>query len=229
MIYVDHAGGGCMSLQQGAAADRPAASTPPLLILITGPPCTGKTTLGRRISEDFGLPFFYKDGFKERMYDIVKTAGQEAGETADGAEGGIERETSRLLGRFSIECLKIVLEAMLASGQSLVIEANFDSGLFSPYLDELRARYAFGVAQIQLVADGETLLARFVQREHTTRHPGHQGLKHLDSIRPVLLRGEQPPLRIKGDLLRLDTTDFDRFPYERVHELCARLLASSSV
>ncbi len=46
-------------------------------------------------------------------------------------------------------------------------------------------------------------------------------MKYLDSTRPVLLRGEQPPLQIEGDLLRLDTTDFDRVPYERVRELCA--------
>lgn len=198
----------------------------PILIVITGPPCTGKTTLGRRISGDFGLSFFYKDGFKERMYDIVEEAGRRAGETAAGTTGagGIERETSRLLGRISIECLKIVLESMLASGQSLIVEANFDSDLFSPYLNELRARYAFHAAQIQLVTDGETLLARFIQREQAERHPGHRGLKHLDSIRPVLLRGEQPPLQIEGDLLRLDTTDFDCFPYARVWELCASLL-----
>ena len=140
----------------------------PLLVIVTGPPCTGKTTLGRRIAQEFGLPFFYKDGFKERMYDA---AAEHSGSP------DIPRELSRLLGRFSMDSLLFVAESMLAARQSLILEANFDSRLFSPRLADLQTRYEFHVAQIQLKADGPTLLERFIRREQEDRHPGHQGLR----------------------------------------------------
>ncbi len=35
----------------------------PCIIIITGLPGTGKTTLGKRLSENLAVPFFYKDLF----------------------------------------------------------------------------------------------------------------------------------------------------------------------
>ncbi|MFZ4462043.1 MAG: AAA family ATPase [Patescibacteria group bacterium] len=40
-----------------------------LLIIITGLPCTGKTTLGRKLAEELRLPFVSKDDFKELLFD----------------------------------------------------------------------------------------------------------------------------------------------------------------
>ncbi len=39
------------------------------LIIILGPPGTGKTTLGKRIAKDLNLPFVHKDGIKELLFD----------------------------------------------------------------------------------------------------------------------------------------------------------------
>ena len=35
------------------------------LIIVTGAPAAGKTMVGRRLAEAFGLPFVYRDGIKE--------------------------------------------------------------------------------------------------------------------------------------------------------------------
>ena len=38
--------------------------THPTLIIVTGAPATGKSTLAERLSDEFDLPLFTKDGFK---------------------------------------------------------------------------------------------------------------------------------------------------------------------
>jgi adenylate kinase family enzyme len=38
-----------------------------LLIVITGPPATGKTYLGKLLSEQYSLPHFSKDSFKDSI------------------------------------------------------------------------------------------------------------------------------------------------------------------
>ena len=136
----------------------------------------------------------------------------------------LTRDVSRLLGRISMGCLQIACEEMLARNQSHILEANFDRQLFSPYLTQLKFRYAFHVAQVQLKANGETLLERFVRREHEDRHPGHQGLAFLESVKPILLRGEQEPLNVEGDLLTLDTTDFALLDYACIYNLLTQRL-----
>ncbi len=173
-------------------------------MIITGPACTGKTTLGRWLSETCGLPFFHKDGFKEMMYDVVMER--------QGLEG-ITPEMSQAMGRMSVRCLEIVMEEMLSQRLSLIVDANFDSDLFSPVLNRMVRRHPCRIVQAQLKCDGMTLQERFIRREQTDRHPGHQGLTQMERVRPVLLRGEQKPLDVEGDLLVFDTTDFAQVDY----------------
>ncbi len=179
----------------------------PVLIFITGPACTGKTTLSRWLSESTGLPLFYKDGFKESMYDVIIEQ--------QGIEG-ITQPVTKMLGRISMECLYLVMEEMLSKSLSLILEANFDRTLFSPAVNRICARYPCHIVQIQLKCEGATLLERFVRREQEDRHPGHQGLKYLMDLQTTLLRGEQEPLDVPGDLLVFDTTDFAQVDYSNL-------------
>ena len=45
--------------------------TKSLLIIINGAPCTGKTTLGRKLAKQLCLPFLSKDGIKEVLFDTL--------------------------------------------------------------------------------------------------------------------------------------------------------------
>ena len=40
-----------------------------LFIIVTGAPCTGKTSIALYLAEKFQLPVVYKDGIKERLFD----------------------------------------------------------------------------------------------------------------------------------------------------------------
>ena len=75
---------------------------PPLLVIVTGPPCTGKTTLARRLAADLGLPLMSKDTIKETLFEVL---------------GVPDRAGSKRLGGASMELLYTFIEAQLAAGQ----------------------------------------------------------------------------------------------------------------
>ena len=86
------------------------ATFAPALIIVSGAPGTGKTTLGRRIAGSLGIPYIGKDLIKESLFDSLGTR---------------DREWSMRLGVASIELLFKLIESHLMLGQSLVAESNF--------------------------------------------------------------------------------------------------------
>src|SRR5690348_7819166 len=168
-------------------------SNPPLVI-VTGPPASGKTTLGRALAERLDMPFLYKDGIKETLFDTL---------------GWSDREWSRRLGVATYALLFSMLEMELAARRSLVIESNFDAERDGPCFLALRERYGFRPVQVCCVADGAVLLERFRSRAATNeRHPGHVELANIAEFEPVLLRGRLDPLPLDSLVIEVDTTDF---------------------
>lgn len=175
-------------------------STP--LIIILGPPATGKTTLGRRLAADLRLPFLSRDDFKERLFDRL---------------GWRDREWSRQLGVASWDLLWHAVECQLAAGKAAIAESNFNGPLATAKVRELAARYDFAPVQINCVTAGAVLVERHRRRaESGERHPGH--VDYLESVRAelrdTLLRGRYEPLAIGGRTIELDTTDFAALDYD---------------
>jgi predicted kinase len=165
----------------------------PVLILVNGLPCTGKTTLARELAARLALPLFTKDQVKELLFDTL---------------GWSDRAWSRQLGVASTTVLFSVVESELRAGRSLVAESNFHPELDGARVLALQERYDFATMQILCVADGPTLWARY-QRRATgqERHPGHLDHILLDELRPQLLRGRVDPLPVGGAVREVDTTD----------------------
>jgi adenylate kinase family enzyme len=42
-----------------------------LIVVVTGPPAAGKTTIARGLVEHLGLPLFEKDAIKELLYETI--------------------------------------------------------------------------------------------------------------------------------------------------------------
>jgi predicted kinase len=174
----------------------------PLMIIVSGLPCTGKTTLARKIADRFRLPLVTKDGVKELLFDTL---------------GWKDRDWSRQLSATSYSLLFYFIEAQLAAGCSLVVEGNFDPEIHGERFMALQQVYAYEPLQIQCVTDGEVLFERYKKRgESGRRHPGHVDAETFEELKPLLLQGRLKPIAIGSKYIEVDTTDFSNVDYQRL-------------
>ncbi len=183
-----------------------AAAQPPPMLIVSGAPATGKTTLGKRIASDFALPFLSRDDIKESLYDTI---------------GAGERDWSRQLGIASIQLLFYVVERLLEVGQGLVVESNFYDRYDTPRFEAVLARYAAHAVQIHCTAAAPVVVARYRDRASTSeRHPGHLGAAVLPELRAGLREATWGPLRLAVPCITVNTTDFATLDHA---ELCGEI------
>ena len=140
--------------------EAPAAPAAPLLVVVSGAPATGKTTLARPLADELRLPLIAKDDLKEPLFDALGTG---------------DRAWSRTLGRATFELQLGVAAELLRAGVDLVLEGNFDTEY-----DALSRLPPHRPVQIHCTAPPETLLERFAARD---RHPGHADVEVLNVLR----------------------------------------------
>ncbi|RMD72219.1 MAG: hypothetical protein D6823_15475 [Chloroflexi bacterium] len=164
----------------------------PTLIIVTGHPATGKTTISQALATSLRLPLLSKDAYKELMFDGL---------------GWSDRAWSRQVGATAITIIYHTAATILSSGQSLIMESNFRVDLDTTRMQNLHAKAPFRPVQIRCVADGEVLVERILRRLALgQRHPGHCDDVSPTDLATVRTRGPIEPLPIGGPLLTIDTT-----------------------
>jgi predicted kinase len=157
-------------------------------VVVTGPPCTGKSTLARALASRRGWPLLAKDDYKERVFDRL---------------GWSDVDWSR---RVSVLAWDLAFQAAAALA---VVRASFvlEGNLRAEHAQRLRAlapppRFVL----VQCQAPGELLVARFRARAASgARHPGHRDAELLARIAAELAAGQGSPLALGGPVLRYDT------------------------
>lgn len=153
--------------------------SPPWLLIVTGPPAAGKSTLGKRLAEDLRLPLLTKDGFKETLFDSL---------------GCHSVERSQQLGGAAYDLLFHAAAALLRAQRDCVIEANFDVEGSILSFKRLQVETPYRPLQLVCHARPETLASRYEARHRSgERHPGHHGDRLDDPVSLLRRHGALAP------------------------------------
>ncbi|HEX2179669.1 MAG TPA: AAA family ATPase [Actinomycetota bacterium] len=161
----------------------------PTLVVVTGPPGAGKTSIARPLAVRLGLPLFCKDDLKEILFEAL---------------GWGDRATSRSYSDAAYEILFHLTEQELAARRSLMIEANFRPET-ATRLGAIGRSHPFFAVQIRCFAARPVLEARLTRRAHEPlRHPGHVDSETVSELDAMLASGQA--LALGGPVLEVDTT-----------------------
>jgi predicted kinase len=167
--------------------------TRPALLIVTGPPASGKTSAARRLAEELHLAVLSKDTFKETLYEQI----------------GSDEELEPRIEGASLALLFAVAGMQLEAGVSLLVESNFDTHFDVGHFSRLCRVHDVEFVQVHIGGDTEKLVTKFAERARTgDRHAGHgDSPADADELREKIENGLWDPLDVPGELVRADMDD----------------------
>ena len=165
----------------------------PTLIVVAGPPASGKTTLARQLALALRMPLICKDTLKESLFDHLAAS---------------DRAWSRRLGGAVVQCMYALAEEILGAGASLILESTFVHPLTFGELEQLLEATGARLSVVYCYAAPEVLSRRFNERSRTTRHPGHHD-RTTTTVADFAARGWLERPDYPGTVIPVDTTHPD--------------------
>jgi predicted kinase len=154
------------------------------LVVVSGPPGAGKSTLAVPLSAALGFPLLSKDVIKETLFDAL------------GHVDDDELASSRRLGAAAMELLWRLAEQFPA----VVIEANLRSG--SPYERERLRALSPRPVEVYCRLPADLAAERYADRG---ARPDHHAVHVLRSLPASAFEESQQPMRV-GPVLEVDTS-----------------------
>lgn len=178
-------------------------NTLPKLIIVTGPPASGKSTLATWLSKQLKIPVLSKDTVRECLFDHL---------------GWGERLWAQKLGKASIALMLHVAKVQLDSGGSIILDNAFDPTPSTRQFETLHEETKATFVQIVCQAKTETCMKRFKQRaKKGNRHVGHGDtavITQWQDIPPQFKRFSALPLT--GKIITVNTEDFALIDYGKI-------------
>jgi len=185
----------------------------PMVILVSGAPGSGKTTLAERIAEELRWPLIYKDAIKERLHDLLICEDNTRPQKLENASYGL---------------LYYYVECQLRAGQSLIVESNFKPNFETDTLQALQKQYDFIALQVFVTAERDVLVERFRERANSEdRHPVHHDEDMVEDFETSLDQNQYDVMNIDGPVIAVDTTDFEAVDYKALFEEIRTLIKNS--
>jgi predicted kinase len=178
------------------------------MIVVTGPPGSGKTTLAHKLSKEIGCPAICRDEIKEG-YVITQNISHD--ELGDGVNAKI------------YDVFFEIVNAYLKHGITVVIEAAFQHKLWAPRLNELK-----NVAKLKLlICEVDPLLALERRHQRLLANPNREkfhGEKEKLSLSNTSAQQLYEPPFLDVPTLRVNTTN----EYDPKFEMILHFIMNSS-
>ena len=193
------------------------------VIVLTGMPATGKSTICKALAAHFGFPVVEKDAIKEALFDTV-------GFTCYAEKRALDHAANAVVMHMT--------EQLLKAGGSVIVDNNFDEASGKNF-KALLEQYGPKCVCVFLRGELDVLHRRYTLRDNAhARHLGHVLQEHYpprpgDSLYYTMTRDEfcekfmkrgMDSFECPGQRLEIDTTDFAAVHTERIVAQVEKLL-----
>jgi len=167
-----------------------------MLILLQGPPGSGKTSLAKRLSTELGILHISKDDILESIFNHVDS----------GDLSGLQGLPNQILFK--------LISKLPNNGTPVLVESNFHPEKGKAALKQALSGKDIKVIEVFLTAPDELLLKRFKERwESGVRHEGHSDNSKYEALKSYLAQKPRP-LSFAELILEINTAQEEEAVYQ---------------